>query len=275
MRSAIILCLSCFLLFIGCQERDTEMNIGHQKSGSLDKTPYDHLIAGESMPAEADQRGIDEKIIKTAYTSIKTSNVMESYDKTLNVVKKYDGIILNSDISRHDGSEQAQMMIKVKPRYFMVFLEELASVGAIESKSITEEDVTEEYFDVRARLANARKVQDRLYGILNKANKVEDILKVENEIERISEKIEVFEGKIKYLDSMVDYSRINITIYSTKRPFIDFGSIGRGFGNAVKYAVHIFFLAIWFIIIFIPLMALVFVLKPVAVFIIHRIKKKK
>lgn len=275
MRSAIILCLSCFLLFVGCQDTETGTNISPQEAKSLDKTTYDRTIAGEALPEEVGQSIIDEKIIKTAYLSIKASNVSKSYDNTLNMVREYDAIILNSNISRYTDTDEAEILVKVKPQYFMTVLDELASIGKIEAKSITEEDVSEEYFDIQARLTNARKVQDRLYSILNRANKVEDILKVEKEIERIGEKIEVLEGKIKYFDSMVDYSRISITIYSTKRPFIDMGSIGRGFGNAVKYAVHVFFLIIWFVIIIIPIAAMVFILRPAVVFIARRFKKKQ
>jgi hypothetical protein len=275
MRNVILLIFSCVFVFLYCNEKDNEMILSPREPGSLDKVSGERLVADELPAAEASHGGIEETIIRTAYTSITTLNVMESYDKTLSLIKKYDGIILNSDISRYDDSDEAEILVKVKPQYFMALLDELASIGKIASKSITEEDVTEEYFDVRARLANARKVQDRLYGILNKANKVEDILKVEKEIERISEKIEVFEGKLKYLNDRIGYSQITIMIYSTKRPFIDLGSIGRGFGNAVKYAVHVFFLIIWFIIIIIPLVALVIALRPAVTYIIKKIKRKK
>jgi len=275
MHKAMLLFLACFLIFTGCNERDMEMSKSQQEPGSLERLSGERALTDESGIEEISLDGVDEKIMKTAFATVKTSDVMESYDKALNLIKKYDGIILNAGISRYDGSDEAQVLIKIEPQYFMVLLEELGTIGTVESKSITEEDVTEAYYDINARLANARKVQDRLYGILNRANKVEDILKVEKEIERIGEKIEVLEGKIRYFDSKVDYSRITITIYSKKRPFINLGSVGRGFGNAVKYAVYVFFLVIWFIIIIIPLAGLVFVLKPAAVFIIRRIKRKK
>ena len=275
MQRTILLSCLCFAVFLACNNKDTGINIGQDGSGMVDKLADERTIAGESLPEESFRGGIEEKIIRNAYMAIQTGNVMKSYDKTLDLVKKYDAIILNSDISRYDGSEHAQVLVKIKPQYFTILLDELSDVGRIDTKSITEEDVTEEYYDVEARLANARKVQDRLYGILNRANKVEDILKVEKEIERVGEKIEMLEGRIKYFDSMVDYSRVSITLYSTKKPFIDLGSIGRGFGNAVKYAVHVFFLIVWFIIIIIPIAAMVFILRPVVVFIVRRFKKKQ
>ena len=91
----------------------------------------------------------------------------------------------------------------------------------------------------------------------------------------IGEKIEVLEGKIRYFDSKVDYSRITISIYSRKAKFIDLSGIGKGFGNAIKYAIHFFFIIIWFIIIIIPLIVMILILRPVIAYFIKRMKKKK
>ncbi|MGB3340450.1 MAG: DUF4349 domain-containing protein [bacterium] len=275
MHKTILFSAVCLLVLISCGEKDAEKSIDHtMEAGLLEKAEIGRSFAGE-MDAEKPYRSeTEDKIIRTAYASIKTNRVEEAYDKALNLVKKYDAVILNASMSKYDDSEEAQILMKLPPMYFMLLLDELNTIGKVESKSITEEDVTEEYYDVEARLANARKVQDRLFGILKKANKVEDILKVEKEIERVGEKIEVLEGKIRYFDSKVDYSRITVTIYSRKAKFIDLSGIGRGFGNAIKYAIHFFFIIIWFIIIIIPLIAVILVLRPVIAFIIRRMKKK-
>lgn len=276
MRKTLLLIFICSLILIGCSEKDVETSINHAKpAGSFDKADIGRGFAGEIDAEKPYRSETEEKIIKTAYASIETNKVKEAYDKALNLVKKYDAIILNASMSKYDDAEEAQLLIKLSPEHFMTLLDELNTIGRVESKSITEEDVTEEYYDVKARLANARKVQDRLFGILKRANKVEDILKVEKEIERVGEKIEVLEGKIRYFDSKVDYSRITITIYSKETQFIDLGSIGRGFGDAINYAIHFFFIIIWFIIIIIPLIVVTLVLRPVVAFIIKRMKKKK
>jgi hypothetical protein len=276
MQKKLLLIAVCLLMLTGCGEKDAKTSIDHiAEEGLLQKAEVARSFAGE-MDAEKPYRSeTEEKIIKTAYASIKTNKVEEAYDKALNLVKKYDAVILNASISKYDDSEQAQILIKLPPVHFITLLDELKTIGKVESKSISEEDITEEYYDVKARLANARKVQERLFGILKKANKVEDILKVEKEIERVGENIEVLEGKIRYFDSKVDYSRITISIYSRKERFIDLSGIGRGFGNAIKYAIHFFFIIIWFIIIIIPLIVVILVLRPVIAYFIRRIKKKK
>ena len=276
MHKILLLITICLLIFTGCREKAVETSVVYtEQAGLQEKMEIGRSFAGEIDAEKPYRSETEEKIIKTAYASIKTNRVEEAYDNALNLVKKYDAIILNASMSKYDDTEEAQLLIKVPPVHFMTLLDELNTIGKVESKSITEEDVTEEYYDVKARLANAQKVQDRLFGILKKSNKVEDILKVEKEIERVGEKIEVLEGKIRYFDSKVDYSRITITIYSKKTQFIDLSGIGRGFGNAIKYAIHFFFIIIWFIIIIIPLIVVILVLRPVVAFIIKRIRRKK
>lgn len=276
MQKTLLFIAMFLLVLMSCGEKDAETSIDNiMEAGLYEKAELGRSIAGEIDAEKPYRSEIEEKIIKTAYASIKTNKVEEAYDRALNLAKKYDAIILNASISKYDDTEEAQLQIKLPPVNFMTLLDELHTIGKIESKSITEEDITEEYYDVKARLANAHKVQDRLFGILKKAKKVEDILKVEKEIERVGEKIEVLEGKIRYFDSKVDYSRITISIYSRKAKFIDLSGIGRGFGNAIKYAIHFFFIIIWFIIIIIPLIVIIIVLRPVIAYLIRRIKKKK
>ena len=276
MHKKLLFMIICLLLLLGCGEKDTRTSVDNLMEGeSYGKEEIGRSMAGALDAEKPYESETEEKIIRTAYASIKTRQVENAYERALNLVKKYDAIILNASMSKYNDFEEAQISIKIPPMHFMTLLDELHTIGKVESKSITEEDITEEYYDVKARLANARKVQDRLFGILKKANKVEDILKVEKEIERVGEKIEVLEGKIRYFDSKVDYSRITISIYSRKEKFIDLSSIGRGFGNAIKYAIHFFFIIIWFIIIIIPLIVIILVLRPVVAYIIKRMKKKK
>jgi hypothetical protein len=264
------------LILAICCENQQDKGIDYTSAPNPeDVTESIKSIGGVTDPARPYESTIDEKIIRTAYSSIQVSRVDEAYDKALNLVKKYDAIILNSSISRRADTDEAHITIKILPVHFMTVLDELNTIGRIESKTITEEDVTEEYYDIKARLGNARKVQERLFGILKKANKVADILKVEKEIERIGENIEVLEGKLRYLDSKVDYSRISMTIYSKKVRIIDFSGIGKGFKHAIQYSIQFFFIIIWFIIIILPVIILVFVLKPVVAFAIRKFRRQK
>jgi hypothetical protein len=71
--------------------------------------------------------------------------------------------------------------------------------------------VTEQYLDVSLRLKNAREVRDRIAALLASAKTVEDSLKVERELERLSSEIERMEGRLKFLRDRAAYSTITIS----------------------------------------------------------------
>jgi hypothetical protein len=79
------------------------------------------------------------------------------------------------------------------------------------SESTNAEDITEQYFDLQARLSNARKLEARLLELLAKqAGKITDVLQVEKELSRVREEIERFQGKLRLFDHLVDLSTLTV-----------------------------------------------------------------
>ena len=88
------------------------------------------------------------------------------------------------------------------------------SSGRVLTESREADDVTEEYVDLGIRLDNAKKSRDRLLEILQKADKVEDILKVEAELRRLTEEIERMEGRRKFLADRVAMATLTIGFHA-------------------------------------------------------------
>src|SRR5205823_10851551 len=73
-------------------------------------------------------------------------------------------------------------------------------IGKLESVNVSAEDVGEEYVDVAARMANARRLESRLIDLLAaRTGKLKDVLDVEQELARVREEIERYEGRLRYL----------------------------------------------------------------------------
>jgi hypothetical protein len=90
------------------------------------------------------------------------------------------------------------------------FLDSARILGKKESEEISGNDITDEYRDNTAALTSLKKVRDRYLALLDKAKTVEEILKVEAELERVSLQIEKLEGEIKYAEQSVTYSLITV-----------------------------------------------------------------
>jgi hypothetical protein len=91
-------------------------------------------------------------------------------------------------------------------------LTQLEALGDVQEKSLTGQDVTDEYVDTDARHRNLIRQEERLLTILDRAETVEDILKVEGQLERVRGEIEALTGRLRYLDNQVELSTINVEL---------------------------------------------------------------
>ena len=144
---------------------------------------------------------------------------VKKFDQTVRLLEekviKYGGYISESNVSK-EGSEQVSgsMMIRIPQKHFQAFLHDAESQAAeVLQRSITGQDVTEEYVDLESRLKSKRVVEERLTTFMKSAVKTEDLLKISADLGAVQEEIETIEGKMKYLKNQTSLSTINITLY--------------------------------------------------------------
>ena len=74
-------------------------------------------------------------------------------------------------------------------------------------------DVGEEYYDLMTRIKTKKEVEKRYIEILRKANKITDILAVEDQIRVIREEIESKEGRLRFLKDRISLSTISLYVH--------------------------------------------------------------
>jgi hypothetical protein len=132
----------------------------------------------------------------------------------------------------------------------------LAAIGKLESVNVTAEDVGEEVTDVTARMANARRLESRLIDLLaTRTGKLKDVLDVEQELARVREEIERYEGRLRYLKSHAALSTLTIYVHEPVPVVGHAGSsvIGEAFKQAWRNFVGLLALCIRSLGVIIPL----------------------
>ena len=142
------------------------------------------------------------------------------------IAEKYGGYV------NEMGTYQAT--IRVESGQLDAAIADLATLGKLARKNIVGQDVTEAYQDYQIRLENAQKARDRYLELLNKAETVEEILKVERELERLNETIDLLKGKMARIEHLEAYSTITVALRERKKPGL-LGYIGLGVYHAVKW----------------------------------------
>ncbi|MCR9246227.1 MAG: DUF4349 domain-containing protein [bacterium] len=108
--------------------------------------------------------------------------------------------------------------LRVPAQHFDVAFESLRDLGRVLSQARRANDVTEEYRDLEIRLGNARKSRERLLAILEEAEKVEDILKIEEQLRRLTDEIETMEGRRRLLADQVALSTLTAEFRAVSEP---------------------------------------------------------
>lgn len=112
------------------------------------------------------------------------------------------------------------IIVRVPAARFQEALGRLEKLGDVTSKDVEARDVTEEYLDLELRIKSARAVRERLEHLLAKANKVEDSIAIEKELQRVMGELESMEGKLKYLRDQAQYSTISVTFSSRTKELV-------------------------------------------------------
>ena len=248
----IVTFLSIGILFCSCKEAEAETEASadavamEMPAKAMYKEDVNYDMAVDSVATEAVQNAppasavseekIEQKIIKSGDLRFETSDMEETYDAVHQLIKKYKAIVQSDSEDKDDYTFSRYLTLRIPNEHFDNFIKDLSKgVDYFDRKNISIQDVTEEYVDVASRIKTKKALEARYLELLNKANKVSEMLEIERELATIREEIEAKEGRLKYLQNKVSMSTINIEFYKAmERKAGARVSFGTKFVNAIK-----------------------------------------
>lgn len=153
-------------------------------------------------------------IIRTGQAWIDVDSLAAAIAAIHAMAARVGGFIANTNIQSGEGQQHAATLeIKIPSANYDQAMSGLNGIGELRSSTTTAEDVGEEYVDVNARMANARRLEERLVTLLaNRTGKLDDVLAVERELARVREEIERYEGRLRYLRTRTAMSTLSVTV---------------------------------------------------------------
>src|SRR5438309_6850870 len=88
----------------------------------------------------------------------------------------------------------------------------LRKMGQVRQFDVSGTDVSAQYVDLQSRLASAQAQRDAYLALLNRAQSIQDIVLLQNQLAPIVAQIEQLEGQIDNLDRTTTYGTITATI---------------------------------------------------------------
>ena len=176
---------------------------------------------------------VGRQIIYTAHLSLRVESVDAAVDQIKQMAEASGGYVADASISHVDERKYGRITIRVPQESFYQIISQIEALGTLESKDVNAEYVTEQYIDLKARLSNLQRQEQRLLEILDMCTTVKEILEVEEQLERVRGEIERITGQLRYLERRVEYS--TITVYLTEitpEPWVEVPKVD--WGHAIE-----------------------------------------
>lgn len=176
----------------------------------------------EAAPAEADNLLDERMIVSTASIQIRTLYPDSVHKRVIAIAAGAGGYVVESA----DGATT----IRIPSGGYHSVLEQIELLGEVIDRQIQGRDVTEEYHDLGTRLDNAEKTRQRYLALLDQATTLDQMMKVERELERINARIESLKGQIERMSHLVAMATITVRTKEGIKP----GPLGWVFAKAFE-----------------------------------------
>jgi hypothetical protein len=141
-------------------------------------------------------------VIMDADLQMEVSNIDSTVDELMAIAFEYDGYVVSSS--------NFKTMIRLDSKEFTTAMNRIKKLGEVTAQTITGKDVTEEFFDLELRLENAKNARIRYTELLHAAKNVDEILRIEHELERLNGTIDSIAGKLEKLSHLDRFATLTI-----------------------------------------------------------------
>ncbi|MDA0734484.1 MAG: DUF4349 domain-containing protein [Chloroflexi bacterium] len=153
------------------------------------------------------------QIISNASLSIEVEPVEPAIDQVRAIAEGLGGFVEQLSSYGSDKDQQANLTVRVPQDQFFTAVDRIEALGKVQGRNLGSEDVSEQFIDLEARLKSSLREEESLLGLLERAEKVAEILTIERELSRVRSDIERAQGQLNFLERRVDLSTISVSLF--------------------------------------------------------------
>lgn len=195
---------------------------------SMSETAYDSednyggFSAGSGTAADGSEQSGDinpDKIIYSADATLETTDFDTATEKLDMLIKQYGGFVESSSVRGVNiynrggyGRRSAEYTIRIPSESFSALMNDLPGIGNVPYSHTYTENITTQYYDAQARLTAYETQEQSLLAMLEKAETVEDIIKIEDKLTDVRYNIDSVKSTLRNWDRQVSYSTVELSV---------------------------------------------------------------
>lgn len=206
------------LFIVSCNEASKQA----ESIGSMQPAAVSDMVAAsaevKSVPESGSSSALnlntyDRKIIKNAFLTFESDKPEENVRGISRLVTKNQGYILSNNQTKLDNVSEYRISFKIPfQRFDVVLLEIEKNGGVLLSKSVSSDDVTEEFIDNESQVKAQKELELRYLQLVKQAKTIKDMLEIEAKLSEVRGNIERIEGRQRFLQNNTQFSQFEITI---------------------------------------------------------------
>jgi hypothetical protein len=194
----------------------------------------EEAVPEPAPPAPSDElkapENVGPMIVQTASLTILAMNYDEASAAIEKLAAGHGGYVEKLDAKAQTGNaRELTASLRIPTSQLDGFLADVRKLGHVEEETRSNEEVSDQYVDLQARLKSARATEQRLIELLGtRTGRLQDVLEAERELARIRGEIESMQGQSALLVHRVNYATVQVDLNEEYRQVLGSGTISTG-----------------------------------------------
>ena len=220
--------LGALVALSGCSKSEAPMSEMAQMSSP---TAADHAAVPTLTPADNGSRfeasAAERIVLRAATVNAVVHHPRKSASRFARMAQDMGGFVVSSTGWRSEGereygdygdydddrdvAETASLVIRVPEARLDDVLDRIEEHAVdVTQRTVTGEDVTQQYTDARSSLRNLEAAETQLLRVMDAATKTEGVLAVLERLTTVRSQIEVLRGRLQFFDESSRFARVQI-----------------------------------------------------------------
>jgi hypothetical protein len=156
----------------------------------------------------------ERALILTASVSLKAKDPWTVSDRVQQIAIGLGGDVMSLAQSGSGEQRSAMVTLRVPQARFNDALRQIRDITDVEvlASNVDGKDVTDQFIDLQARLTAKKAEEQRYLALLARADKIEDILKIDSVLAQVRTQIEQLTAQVNSIKARTTYSTITVQV---------------------------------------------------------------
>ena len=212
----VVLCIAMTIALTACGGAyDSKNSSFEDYSGGYESDWAEPSNSSAEKSDSIPEGEYSQKLILRYTLEYQSKDFDKSYAYIENKVKEYGGYIENSSVYGYID-RTANLTLRIPTAKVEEFVKDDSDLGTKVNKSQSAEDITLQYYDVKAHLETLNTKRERLLELLKEAKDVADIITIEDQLSQCEYEINSYTTTMNLYNNLVMFTTINLTIYEVR-----------------------------------------------------------